>query len=233
MGAVAFIMADITNIPYADIVAASWLPSILYVAIYILVHNDAVRNREPPMPADQIVPLHSAIANGWRHLLPIGAMMWLLLAGYTPVYVAAGSTAAVIVLSWFHPRSAIGPRRFVECCRNDHAGGAARRRGGGGGRGDRRDRDQRARRQVHAGDQYALGRHADPGAARRCSSSSSAWACRHRRCTSWARRCSRRSCASSTCPSSRCTSSCSSTHACRRSRRRWRWRTSPRRRSPA
>jgi len=117
MGAVAFIMADITNIPYADIVAASWLPSILYyVAIYILVHNDAVRNREPPMPADQIVPLHSAIANGWRHLLPIGAMMWLLLAGYTPVYVAAGSTAAVIVLSWFHPRSAIGPRRFVECC---------------------------------------------------------------------------------------------------------------------
>ena len=117
MGAVAFIMADITNIPYADIVAASWLPSILYyVAIYILVHNDAVRNREPPMPADQIVPLHTALANGWRHLLPIGAMMWLLLAGYTPVYVAAGSTAAVIVLSWFHPRSAIGPRRFVECC---------------------------------------------------------------------------------------------------------------------
>jgi len=117
MGAVAFIMADITNIPYATIVAASWLPSILYyVAIYILVHNEAVRNREPPMPADQIVPLHTGLARGWRHLLPIGAMMWLLLAGYTPVYVAAGSTAAVIVLSWFHRPSAIGPRRFVECC---------------------------------------------------------------------------------------------------------------------
>ena len=97
--------------------SSSWLPSILYyVAIYILVHNDAVRNREPPMPADQIVPLHTGIARGWRHLLPIGAMMWLLLAGYTPVYVAAGSTAAVIALSWFHRPSAIGPRRFVECC---------------------------------------------------------------------------------------------------------------------
>jgi TRAP transporter 4TM/12TM fusion protein len=117
MGAVAFIMADITNIPYATIVNASWLPSILYyVAIYILVHNEAVRNREPPMPEDQIVPLRVAVARGWRHLLPIGAMMWLLLAGYTPVYVAAGSTAAVIVLSWFHRPSAIGPRRFVECC---------------------------------------------------------------------------------------------------------------------
>ena len=117
MGAVGFIMADITNIPYADIVAASWLPSILYyVAIYILVHQEAVRHNEPPMPADQIVPLGRALATGWRHLLPIGAMMWLLLAGYTPVYVAAGSTAAVIVLSWFHRPSAIGLRRFVECC---------------------------------------------------------------------------------------------------------------------
>lgn len=117
MGAVAFIMADITNISYATIVNASWLPSILYyVAIYILVHNEAVRNREPPLPEDQIVPLGAALAHGWRHLLPIGAMMWLLLDGYTPVYVAAGSTAAVIVLSWFHRPSAIGPRRFVECC---------------------------------------------------------------------------------------------------------------------
>src|SRR6185437_16274208 len=43
-------------------------------------------------------------------------MMWLLLDGYTPVYVAAGSTAAVIALSWFHRPSAIGPKRFVECC---------------------------------------------------------------------------------------------------------------------
>jgi TRAP transporter 4TM/12TM fusion protein len=117
MGAVAFIMADITNIPYAAIVAASWLPSILYyVAIYILVHNEAVRGNEPPMPADQIQPLWQSLKRGWRHLLPIGAMMWLLLDGYTPVYVAAGSTAAVILLSWLHRPSAIGPRRFVECC---------------------------------------------------------------------------------------------------------------------
>jgi TRAP transporter 4TM/12TM fusion protein len=117
MGAVAFIMADITNIPYATIVAASWLPSILYyVGIYILVHHDAVRYNEPRMADGDIVPLRTALARGWRHVLPIAAMMWLLLTGYTPVYVAAGSTAAVIVLSWLSRDSAIGPRRFVECC---------------------------------------------------------------------------------------------------------------------
>ncbi len=117
MGAVAFIMSDLTNIPYASIAWASLLPAALYYySIYLLVHNEAVRHNEARLPEDQIVPLTRALAHGWRHLLPIGARIGLLIAGYTPVYVAAGATAAVIVLSWFHRPSAIGPRRFVECC---------------------------------------------------------------------------------------------------------------------
>jgi len=75
-----------------------------------------VRHNEARLPEDQIVPLARALKNGWRHLLPIGSLIFLLVAGFTPVYVAAGSTAAVIVLSWFHRPTAIGPRRFVECC---------------------------------------------------------------------------------------------------------------------
>ena len=117
MGAVAFIMSDITGIPYATIALASLLPALLYyLAIYILVHNEAVRNNEARMPEDQIVPLHRAVVRGWRHLLPLGVLIALLMMGYTPAYVAAGSTAAVIALSWFWPASAIGPRRFVQVC---------------------------------------------------------------------------------------------------------------------
>ena len=117
MGAVAFIMSDLTGISYQSIAWASVLPALLYYyAIYLLVHNEAVRHNEPRLPEDQIVPLGRALKNGWRHLLPLGALIGLLVAGYTPVYVAAGATAAVIVLSWFHRPTAIGPRRFVECC---------------------------------------------------------------------------------------------------------------------
>jgi TRAP transporter 4TM/12TM fusion protein len=117
MGAVAFIMSDITNISYASICWASILPALLYYySIYLLVHNEAVRHNEPRLPESDIVPLRRALAGGWRHLLPLGALIALLVAGYTPVYVAAGATAAVIVLSWLHPPTAIGPRRFVECC---------------------------------------------------------------------------------------------------------------------
>jgi TRAP transporter 4TM/12TM fusion protein len=117
MGAVAFIMSDITGISYARICLASVVPALLYYyCIYLLVHNEAVRHDEPRLPDGQIVPLGRALASGWRHLLPLAALIGLLVAGFTPVYVAAGATAAVIVLSWFHRPTAIGPRRFVECC---------------------------------------------------------------------------------------------------------------------
>ncbi|MFO0987029.1 MAG: TRAP transporter fused permease subunit [Alphaproteobacteria bacterium] len=117
MGAVAFIMSDLTNIAYSKIAWASLLPALLYyVAIYLLVHNEAIRNNEGRMAESEIVGFSAALRNGWRHLFPLLALIGFLVAGYTPVYVAAGSTAAVIVLSWFSPQQAIGPRRFVECC---------------------------------------------------------------------------------------------------------------------
>ena len=117
MGAVAFIMSDLTGISYASIAWASLVPALLYYySIYLLVHNEAVRHDEPRLPEEQIVPLGRALKNGWRHLLPLAALIGLLISGFTPVYVAAGATAAVIVLSWFHQPTAIGPRRFVECC---------------------------------------------------------------------------------------------------------------------
>jgi TRAP transporter 4TM/12TM fusion protein len=117
MGAVAFIMSDITGIPYASIAWASLLPALLYYfAIYVSLHNEAVRNDEGRLAETDIVRLNVALRRGWRHILPLAAMIGLLVAGYTPTYVAAGSTCAVIVLSWLSPRGAIGPRRFVTCC---------------------------------------------------------------------------------------------------------------------
>src|SRR4029079_8978468 len=98
-------------IPYASIAWASLVPALLYYySIYLLVHNEAVRHSEPRLAEEQIVPLKRALTSGWRHLLPLGALIGLLIAGYTPVYVAAGATAAVIVLSWLHRPTAIGPR---------------------------------------------------------------------------------------------------------------------------
>jgi len=76
---VAFIMSDITNISYAAICWASLVPALLYYySIYLLVHNEAVRHDEPRMAEQDIVPLGRALAGGWRHLLPLAALIGLL-----------------------------------------------------------------------------------------------------------------------------------------------------------
>ena len=117
MGAVAFIMSDLTNIPYGTIALAATPPSIIYyISLYLLVHVDAVRYGEGRMPESEIVSLGKALARGWVFFLPLGAMVALLMMGFTPSYVAAGSTFAVIALSWLTPKYAIGPRRFVAAC---------------------------------------------------------------------------------------------------------------------
>ncbi len=117
MGAVAFIMSDLTSIPYAEIAWAATPPSILYyVSLYLLVHVDAIRYGEGRIPEEDVVPLGRALAQGWVFFLPLIAMIALLIMGYTPAYVAAGSTLAVIALSWLTPQYAIGPRKFVAAC---------------------------------------------------------------------------------------------------------------------
>jgi TRAP transporter 4TM/12TM fusion protein len=117
MGAVAFIMADMTNIPYAQIAWAATLPSILYyVSLYLLVHIDAIRYDEGKIPPEDVVNVKQALKNGWVFFLPLVAMIVLLVMEYTPTYVAAGSTMAVIALSWLTPKYAIGPRKFVIAC---------------------------------------------------------------------------------------------------------------------
>jgi TRAP transporter 4TM/12TM fusion protein len=117
MGAIAFIMADFTGIPYAQICLFALLPALIYYfGVFTIVHFEAVRLDLPRLPEDDIVGLSRALARNWPSLVPIGVLVWLLVYGYTAAYVAAGAVLAVIVSSWFSRHGAIGPRRFVEAC---------------------------------------------------------------------------------------------------------------------
>ena len=117
MGAVAFMMADFTGIAYAKIALYALVPALIYYAgIMILVHFEARTLGIGRLPAEHIVGLSRAFAVNWPSVLPIAALMWLLMAGYSPSYIAAGSTLAVLVASWLKPGAGIGPKRFLDGC---------------------------------------------------------------------------------------------------------------------
>jgi TRAP transporter 4TM/12TM fusion protein len=117
MGAVAFLMADFTGTPYYLIAWCATLPSLAYyLGVFTLVHFEAVRLNLGRVPEDEIVGLRVALQRNWPSLVPIVALLWLLVAGYSAAYVAAGAALAVIAASWTRRENAIGPRRFIEAC---------------------------------------------------------------------------------------------------------------------
>ena len=118
MGAVAFIMADFTGIPYLQICIHATLPALgYYFGVFLLVHFEAVRLNLPRLDESQIVGLRIALQRNWPSLIPLAVMMWLLTSGYSAAYVAGGSALSVVFASWFSTReNRIGPTKFVEGC---------------------------------------------------------------------------------------------------------------------
>lgn len=111
MGAGAFIMAELTGVPYYKIIVAAALPAILYyVSIMATVHWEALRHGIGTMRAD-LPPLRSLLR---RALLfsPFVTIVYFLEAGYSPTKAALYSFLTAIVVSWFAGDQPMTPKRI-------------------------------------------------------------------------------------------------------------------------
>ncbi|MEI9412139.1 TRAP transporter permease [Mesorhizobium salmacidum] len=114
MGAVAFIMAETLNIPYADVVKAAIIPALLYFgACFWQVHLEAGKAGLRGMAKADLPNPWDAVRQHWPLVLPLAALIYLLFAGYTPVFAGTMGLALTIVLILGTPLAAlIGPLAF-------------------------------------------------------------------------------------------------------------------------
>ena len=114
MGAAAFVMAEITAIPYSEIVVAAALGAVLYYyAIVVAVHFEAKRAGIAPMPAEAIPGWREVLADA--HLvLPIGVLVWFMSEGWSGNYAAFWSTIAMVAVSLLRRRTRMGWRTILE-----------------------------------------------------------------------------------------------------------------------
>ncbi|MBB3230856.1 TRAP transporter permease [Halomonas stenophila] len=103
MGAGAFIMAEVTGIPYTEIAVAALIPAILYfLSIYCMVDFEAARKGMRGMRKEEI-PLFSKLVKQVYLFAPIIILIAALFMGYSVIRAGTLATASAAVVSWLSP----------------------------------------------------------------------------------------------------------------------------------
>ncbi len=97
MGAGAFLLAELTETSYFEIVKIAFIPALLYYfSVGLIVYYRAVRDKLHGVPADELPPW-SGILPRLHLLTPIPMMIYLLIVGDS-AFLAAAKTIILIIL---------------------------------------------------------------------------------------------------------------------------------------
>jgi len=100
MGAAAFIMAEILNMPYATIMLAAVIPALLYyLACYVGVHLEAVKTGLKGLPREDLPRVKEVMKERGHLALPLLVIIYFLVAGYTPTFSAVAGIVATVAAS--------------------------------------------------------------------------------------------------------------------------------------
>ena len=84
MGAVAFLMSEMTGIEYGKIALASLLPALLYyVTLSAAVYFYARKDNIPVSNPEDIKPFLAVLKKGWLYFLPLIVLIGMLVSGYS------------------------------------------------------------------------------------------------------------------------------------------------------
>lgn len=98
MGAVAFLMAEFTQIPYLTIVIVATIPIILYyISVMSFIHFEAKKYNIGVMHDATIRPTREVLREGWHYFVAILVILVIMAFGYSPGFSAMGGIATLIV----------------------------------------------------------------------------------------------------------------------------------------
>ncbi len=100
MGAVAFLMADVTGIPYVQIIVAAAIPALMYYgSLFAIVHVEAKRHGIEALPKEDRVTLTTKdYIQSLSFWIPLGVIVTVLLTGRTAQNAGAYALAVAVPL---------------------------------------------------------------------------------------------------------------------------------------
>ncbi|GGA60831.1 TRAP transporter permease [Pelagibacterium lentulum] len=113
MGAGAFIMAEVTGVPYTEIVIAAIIPAVLYfVSVYFMVDLQAKKLGMQGLKSEEL-PKFAVLAKQIYLFLPIIILLYFLFAGYSVIRAGTWAMASAAVVSWLTPYK-MGPKTILK-----------------------------------------------------------------------------------------------------------------------
>jgi TRAP transporter 4TM/12TM fusion protein len=116
MGAGGFIMAELTGLPYSQIMLVSVFPALMYFfSVFVMVHYEAKKDNvvgeRSKYSATQI------FKQQWFYIMPLVIITIFMLYGFSPAYSAVLGLVTCIAISWVRKDTRIGPKRFIQAAR--------------------------------------------------------------------------------------------------------------------
>jgi TRAP transporter 4TM/12TM fusion protein len=115
MGAGAFVMVELTGVPYTGIMAAALLPALLYFfAVWMGIDAFASRYKLKAVPQEQRPVLREVVITSAFFLLPFSVLLWgMFVAGLTPQYAACLAIIAGAALLWIDGSLSFNAKRTL------------------------------------------------------------------------------------------------------------------------
>jgi len=114
MGAAAFVMADITGIPYVRIMGAALIPALLYFAsVFLMVDFEAARLGISSLSQKELPTLRDILPYTYL-VIPFVVLVWMLVQGFSMMRAGLFATFATIAVSWTQKGHELNLSRIIE-----------------------------------------------------------------------------------------------------------------------
>ena len=106
MGAAAFVMIEFLEIPLTTLLIAAAIPAAMHFwGVFVQVHFEAKRLGLKGMPEHEIPKLWPTIRDGWPTVIPLVALVWVIVDGYTPYLAAFVGITLCVLVGFLNPRN--------------------------------------------------------------------------------------------------------------------------------
>jgi TRAP transporter 4TM/12TM fusion protein len=116
MGAAAFVMAELLNVPYAKIMIAALIPALLYyLGVYVQVHYFSLKTGLRGLPPDQVPSLKRILKERGYMLIPMAVLVYIVaVLMWSPVTAAFIAMFITIAISFIRRETWMTPKKIYK-----------------------------------------------------------------------------------------------------------------------